>query len=94
MRKLRAIFFVRVRGNLKTKVQKIYSDGSALVEIALRDKDNPRKTRGTLQVREIRARIEQPGKEWSTMIFWTNLLDPNLYPSRELARIFHTKTKK
>jgi len=87
-KEVESYFFVRVRGNLKTKVQKIYMDGSALVEIDLRDKDNPRKTRGRLQVREIRARIQQPGKEWSTMIFWTNLLDPKLYPSSELVPLY------
>jgi len=81
-------FFIRVRSNLITKVQKIYGDGSALVEVAVRDQENPKKIKSILLLREIRARIKQPGKEWSTMIFWTNLLDPTLYPAGELVPLY------
>jgi hypothetical protein len=86
--KAESSFFIRVRSNLKTKVQKIYSDGSALVEVAVRDEENPNKIKSTLMVREVRARIQQPGKEWSTMIFWTNLLDVKLYPPEELVPLY------
>lgn len=81
-------FFIRVRSNLKAKVKEIYSDGSALVEVAVRDEKNPNKIKSTLLVREIRARIQQPGKEWSTMVFWTNFLDATLYPASELVPLY------
>jgi hypothetical protein len=81
-------FFIRVRSNLKTKVKEIYSDGSALVEVAVRDEENPNKIKSTLLVREVRARIQQPGKEWSTMIFWTNFFDATLYPASELVPLY------
>ena len=81
-------FFIRVRSNLKTKVKEIYSDGSALVEVVVRDEENPNKIKSTLLVREIRARIKQPGKEWSTMIFWTNFFDATLYPASELVPLY------
>ena len=74
---------VRIRDNLKAEVKQRFSDGSALVEVPVREDG---RAIAHLQVREIRASgVALNGKRF-TLRLWTTLLDPNRYPAETLAR--------
>lgn len=78
---------VRVKLNLKSVVKEVLSDGSALVDVPLYVPGTTKKTKESLTVREIRARVKKAG-EWVTVRFWTTLLDEHTYPARELLEIY------
>ena len=81
-------FLIRARGNVKRKVIQVFADGSALVEINLRDKETPKKMRGSLLVREIKGRVRRSNEEWSEITLWTNLHDAKLYPALEMLCLY------
>lgn len=73
---------VRVRENINAEVVQQLSDGSALVEVVVREE---RRKIGTLRLREIRARgVGVNGKRF-TLRLWTSLLDELRYPAQLLA---------
>ena len=74
---------VRVRDNINAEVVQQLSDGSALVEVVVREKG--RKI-GTLRLREIRARGVGVNGKGFTLRLWTTLLDAVRYPAEMLAR--------
>jgi Transposase DDE domain len=75
---------VRIRDNLKAEVKQRLPDGSALVEVLVRDEEGRVITH--LQVREIRASgVALTGKRFNLRL-WTTLLDPTRYPADTLAR--------
>lgn len=74
---------VRVRDNINAEVVQRLADGSALVEVVVREEG--RKV-GELQLREIRAQgMGVNGKRFKLRL-WTTLLDPVRYPAETLAR--------
>jgi len=75
-------FLVRVRSNLKPRLIKPLTDGSALMEI------KAQKGREAILVREIRGRVRRAKGPWVDVRFWTNLLDPKKYPAAELLALY------
>jgi hypothetical protein len=74
---------VRVRDNINAEVVERLADGSALVEMVVREEG--RKV-GALRLREIRAQgVGVNGKRFKLRL-WTTLLDPVRYPAETLAR--------
>ena len=80
-----AHFLVRVRRNLKARVQQVLADGSALVELIWRDEAG---VKHTLEVREITAVVRGRGGKRTRVRLWTSLLDAKRYPSRELVALY------
>ena len=67
-------FLVRVRMKLGVKILHQLQDGSAMVEVELRDKAKPRKVLQTLRVREVRGRVwKRSEKKWVDVRLWTSL---------------------
>ena len=67
-------YLVRVRAKLGVKVRRLLADGSALVEVELRDKVKKRQVLQTLEVREVRGRVwQRTGKKWVDVRLWTSL---------------------
>ena len=76
-------FLVRVRENIGTEVLQHLPDGSAIVQVAVKEDGRILKQ---LQVREIRANgIGLNGKKFALRL-WTTLLDSKRYPADTLAR--------
>jgi len=74
---------VRIRDNLKAEIKRRLPDGSALVEVPVREEAG---LLTHLQLREIRASgVALNGKRF-TLRLWTTLLDPKRYPAETLAR--------
>lgn len=74
---------VRVRDNINAEVVERLVDGSALVQMVVREEG--RKV-GTLQLREIRAQGKGVNGKRFKLRLWTTLLDPVRYPAETLAR--------
>ncbi|MCY7281034.1 MAG: IS4 family transposase [Sphingomonas bacterium] len=67
-------FLTRVRGKLAVKIIETRAEGSALVEVALRDKIKKRLVLKTLRVREVRGRVwHRAAKKWIEVRLWTSL---------------------
>ncbi len=67
-------YLVRVRAKLAVQVRKLLADGSALVEVALRDKARQRLVLKTLVVREVRGRVwSRAQNKWVEVRLWTSL---------------------
>lgn len=80
---------IRMRKNQKTRVLKRYKDGSALVELEVRDRQKPREIIQRLKLREIKGRIKKPGADtWSEIRLITSLVNPQLYPAGELFELY------
>jgi hypothetical protein len=78
----------RVRENIKVEILQRLHDGSALVEVPVRE---GKRVEATLRLREIQAHgVGLNGKAF-TLRLWTTLLDPILYPAEELARGYTTR---
>lgn len=72
----------RVRDNIKTTVLKRFSDGSALIEVPVREGN---RIIATLKLREVQAQGRGVNGESFTLRLWTTLLDAKTYPAQELA---------
>jgi hypothetical protein len=78
-------FLVRVKNNIKVKILKRLPDGSAVVQVPVRESG---KVIGQLTVREVRAKgVGRDGKKFDLRL-WTTLLDHNAYPAAELAELY------
>lgn len=67
-------FLVRVRAKLGVKVSRVLEDGSAMVEVELRDKVKQRRVLQTLIVREVRGRVwKRKENQWMEVRLWTSL---------------------
>lgn len=67
-------FLTRVRGKLGVKVGQVLADGSAMVEVELRDKVKKRQVLQRLSVREVRGRVwKRNEKKWVEVRLWTSL---------------------
>lgn len=73
----------RVRDNIQIKVLERFGDGSALIEVPVRE---GQRVIGSLKLREVRAHgVGVNGKAF-TLRLWTTLLDAKKYPAEDLAR--------
>ncbi len=82
-------YLVRVGKQPKTKVKKILSDGSALVEIVVRNKRSQSKITERILLREIQVKVISPlNNKVSIVRLWTNLLDHEIYPLAELVDLY------
>jgi hypothetical protein len=67
-------YLVRVRGKLAVEVSTLLDDGSALVKVSLRDKQQYRLVLKTLTVREVRGRVwSRAQNKWVEVRLWTSL---------------------
>lgn len=74
-------FLVRVRKNLRRRLQECYPDGSALIEI--------RAGQQKRLVREIAGQVRRGGRGPATTVrLWTSLLDWHQHPSAELLALY------
>jgi hypothetical protein len=72
----------RVRDNIQVSVVERFSDGSALIEVPVRE---GKRVIAVLKLREIQAHgVGVNGKAF-TLRLWTTLLDAKRYPAQELA---------
>lgn len=78
-------WLVRVRKDLKVEVVATLRDGSAVVDVPVREANGARRLAATLRLREIRAVVTGRDGQRHTMRWWTTLLDAVLYPAAELA---------
>lgn len=83
-----SFFLVRARLQLKSRVVRRLSDGSALVSIPLRAASGRRQIERYFELREIWVRLRRPGFRVQTLRLWTNLLEATDYPAQELARLY------
>jgi hypothetical protein len=82
----------RARLGLKARVSEVFADGSARVQITLREKGKKHaKAIGLLEVREIRGRVKRGNQEWVEVRFWTDLMDWQQYPAAELLKLYATR---
>jgi hypothetical protein len=73
----------RVRNNIKIKVLERFSDGSALIEVPVRE---GQRVIASLKLREVQAHGMGVNGKAFTLRLWTTLLDGKKYPAEELAR--------
>jgi len=98
-------YLVRVRAKLAVNVRHVLKDGSAIVAVELRDKEQRRKVIKTLEVREVRevrGRVWQRSeKKWVDVRLWTNLREEQasaaeliaLYARRWEHEVFYRELK-
>jgi hypothetical protein len=67
-------FLVRVRDKLAVKTTQRHADGSAQVQVSLRDKQRSRKVLDLISTREVRGRVwSRQEKKWADVRLWTSL---------------------
>lgn len=81
-------WLVRVRKNIKMTVVETLPDGSAVIDVPVRESKGARRLTTTLRLREIRAVVTGRDGQRHPMRWWTNLLDPKLDPALELAGLY------
>jgi hypothetical protein len=81
-------FLVRARSDVKPRVRTRLPDGTRLVQIALRARNNPTRILEWLEVRELRVRMRRPGHRAHELRLWTSLLDPTQAPALDLAQLY------
>ena len=81
-------FLIRVRRQLKARVLEPLADGSGWIEVAVRDRRQPRKTVRRLVLREIRARVWRAGRGGQELRLWTDLLEVQSAPALELVALY------
>jgi len=95
-------YLVRVRAKLAVNVRHLLKDGSAIVEVELRDKEQRRKVIKTLEMREVRGRVwKRSEKKWVDVRLWTNLSEEQasaaeliaLYARRWEHEVFYRELK-
>jgi hypothetical protein len=78
-------WLVRVRKDIKVAVVATLADGSAVVDVPVREANGARRLAATLRLREIRAVVTGRDGRRHALRWWTTLLDPVRYPAAELA---------
>lgn len=81
-------FLLRASRSTKPQVIKRLCDGTRLVRIAVRARNNPNRILEWLEVREIRVRVGRPGHRTHELRLWTSLLEPRTAPAIELAQLY------
>jgi hypothetical protein len=81
-------FLLRASRVTKPRVVRRLRDGTRLVQVALRARNNPTRILEWLKVREIRVRVGRPGRRAHELRLWTSLVDPRTAPAIELAQLY------
>ena len=81
-------FLLRAGRATHPRVVRRLSDGSRLIQIALRARQRPHPILEWLEVREIRVRVGRRGHRPHEVRLWTSLLDPQAAPAVELAQVY------
>ncbi len=76
------MFLLRVQERHCARVERNLTDGSKWVHVY--DPAN----KGFHLVREIKAKVRRPGKPWTWVRFWTNLMDEKMNPAMELVSLY------
>jgi hypothetical protein len=79
-----APFLFRVRANLQRRMVKTFSDGSALVEVALADGR-------VLPLREIEGRVRGRSGAMVRVRLWTSLVDARAHPASRLLKLYRER---
>jgi len=85
-----ALVRVKVGQKVVREIKRL-SDGSRIVEIHAWDPDNHDRVIGTMQVRDIQAKIQRRGYRTVLLRLWTSLLDEQLYPAQELVQLYASR---
>src|SRR6266851_516760 len=83
-------FLAGVRDNLKCRVIEHLPDGSAWIEVPVRENPHDKEH---LRIREIRAIGRALNRKRFTVRLWTTLSDPQRYPAETLARRYAVRWK-
>src|SRR4030043_1425956 len=75
-------FLLRVQERVCATTIRMLGDGSRLVRIKNPD------TGEDLVLRQVKAKVRRHGKKWVKVRFWTNLLDHEHYPAKELVPLY------
>jgi hypothetical protein len=81
-------FLLRARHNLKVRVLRRLSDGSAHIRVAVNDPHKSRRVLQWLILREIRVRVKRPGARAEVLRLWTSLMEGRSAPALELAQLY------
>lgn len=83
---------VRVKQSLKVlrRIKRL-ADGSQVVEIGALEPGHTHRLAATLQVREIRARVQRAGFKTVQVRLWTTLLDCRQAPAHELVELYMSR---
>jgi hypothetical protein len=84
-------FLVRASRVTKPRVRKRLRDGTRLVQLAVRARNNPHRIVDWVEVREIRVRVGRTGHRTHELRLWTSLLDVRTAPALELARLYASR---
>ena len=79
---------MRARANLAPRFLRGLSDGTALVELSVREKWRAPGAAGKLLVREIQGRVRKAGGAWTSVRLYTSLLDEKAHPARTLLELY------
>jgi hypothetical protein len=79
---------LRTRRDIKPQVIKRLRDGSRLVRVAVRARNNPTRIVDWLELREIRVHVGRKGHRSHELRLWTSLLNPTGAPALELAELY------
>ncbi|EQD76357.1 transposase IS4 family protein, partial [mine drainage metagenome] len=77
------VFLARVRENIRVEVVERLPDGSAIVDVPVRDEQNKKQR---LRLREIQAQGVAVNGKTFTLRLWTSLLDSERFAAEDLAR--------
>ena len=86
--KERGHFLVRARANLAPKFLEALGDGSALVELSLRETWRAPGSAKRMRVREIQGRVRRAGGAWTSVRLYTSLLDEKVHPAKTLLELY------
>jgi hypothetical protein len=81
-------FLLRASRSTKPRMIKRLSDGTRLVQLALRARHSPTRIVEWLEVREIRVRVARKGYRAHDLRLWTSLVDVRTAPALELAQLY------
>jgi len=84
-------FLLRASRSTKPRVINRLEDGSRLVRVAVRQRGRPRRILQWLELREIRVHVGRPGHRPHELRLWTSLLDVQMAPALELARLYASR---
>jgi hypothetical protein len=79
---------LRASRSVKPTVLKRLRDGSRLIRVPVRARNNPHRIVDWLVLRELRVRVGRTGHRSHELRLWTSLLDPATAPALELATLY------
>jgi len=79
---------VRLRSQQKAMVVEVLEDGSAVVEIKVRDRICNHRIVQKLRLRQMTVRVQRKDAQVREIRLWTDLMDHKKYPALELAQLY------